>query len=244
MAVGIVVPGWHSSSAAQNAVSADRLVVDAISARISDESFWLGEPLTRERPSIVLYSKSAGEKSTTNTQVLAIVPDLNATYKFQVCGTNLILEEGWGPSIGTNSAETQSLSQDKYLRHELDRFSDFISGSIKSEDFLSLSSDPNKLFTGSAVLKAQRTSQIRMAAMNLFQGRGPLRMVVGDFSPLTTEIRAFLPATKQAVVFNVVDSCDGEQIVAVGRVRRLGSNAADRAFIGRIEAHGGVITIG
>jgi hypothetical protein len=80
----------------------DRLAVEAISTSISEEAFWIGYSLPKRDPATIVYVRTnhSHEGGARRTQVLAIVPKLNATYLFETCGDGLDLKEGWGPLVG------------------------------------------------------------------------------------------------------------------------------------------------
>lgn len=183
---------------------------------------------------MVLYWQTSDAKAGTadNGQVLAIVPALNATYRFQLCGRTLVVQEASGIS--------PKIAPEKYLSDELARFSGFVAHAKKSVQVLTISSSPSALFHADAEFKARRISQIRDAAEELFQGR-PLQVTIADFSPFTDQINALIPAIRQMVTFSVVRSCSARDVVSVGRELPLASIRV--ALRKRIEANSIVTSI-
>lgn len=197
----------------------DRLVVDHLSAIIAEDNFWRGSSLP-EHEAVVLYwqKASASVGIAGNSEVLAIVPALNATYRFKLCSETLVLQEGSGIS--------PKIAPEKYLNGEIVRFSDFVARARRSDQVLTINSVPATLFHAGAEFKARRISQIRNAADGLYRER-PLQMTIAEFSPFTDQINTLIPRTQQMVTFSVVHSCSSADVVSVGRVLPLASISAD-----------------
>lgn len=191
-----------------------------LEAYISEEHFWEGNELPARKLRVVLFVSSSGHNGGDDAcEVLAIVPDLNATYKFRFCGAGSIPEGGWTEWAGV---PPQEFAPDKYLANELARFPDIVAHAKRTENVLEISSDPATLFRLDPTVKARRISQIEQAADAAFHQR-PLEIRIANFSAYTHQINVFIPAAKQMVTFSVIGKCTGEATVSIGRELSLGS---------------------
>jgi hypothetical protein len=211
---------------------------EQLEAHISEEGFWEGDTLPARQLRLVLFL-STDDISTEDRscEVLAIVPDLNATYKFRFCSEGSIPEGGWAEWAGTPS---QKVAPDTYLATELSRFSDFVAHARKEERILTTNSDPLILFRFEPALKARRIAQIEHATETAFHEQH-LKIRIANFSALTHQINVLIPAVKQMVTFSVINGCTGEDKVSIGRELSLGSIRADLRK--RIEANSTVSVI-
>jgi len=214
-------------------------VTQSLSAYVAEQSFWRGI-IAPSQVRVVLFVASQGEQVTSERDKsdLAIVPDLNATFKFRVCAHEVISEGGSVNWLGWSDSTASKVPSEDYEEKEVEHWSSLIQRSHRSEILLTVSPDPQVLFSPRPEFKQLRVSEIQTAAEDLFHRKG-VRMTIAKFSPYTQQINAIVPALGKMVTFTVVPSCSGKGNVDVGRIVAL--NSVRRDLRSRIEENGIVV---
>ena len=218
-------------------------IASDVGTEISERSYWYGIPVPTEAMRLIVFAadgRSFGEAQS-SFDILAILPDLNATYRYCSCGGNepvlVQRENGWltWPYPGGKKIDSE-----EYEREQTSRYATFIAHAKKSEHTVMSTSDPAKLFQVDPHVKVVRLAQIEHAAKRLFDKR-PLRIIVANFSSRTEQIDGVIPALGEMVTFSVLHSCKGRATVEVGRETRL--RLVRSGLRKRIEANGTVLEI-
>jgi hypothetical protein len=178
----------------QSSSQATATITDSLSAYVAEESFWRGI-IVPSQVRAVLFVASQDEQapSERDKSDLAIVPDLNATFKFRVCAHELISEGGSVNWLGWPDSTSSKVTSEEYEKRELEHWSSLIQRAHRSEILLTISPDPQVLFSPPPEFKELRLSEIQAAAESLFHRKG-LRMTIAKFSPHTQQINAVVPA--------------------------------------------------
>ena len=214
-------------------------ITQSLSAYVAEQSFWRGIAAPSQIRA-VLFAADQDEQATSDRDKsdLAIVPDLNATFKFRVCAHEIVSEGGSVNWLGWSDSTSSKIPSEDYEQKELEHWSSLIQRAHRSEILLTVSSDPRVLFAPAAEFKELRVSEIQTASEDLFHRKG-LRMTIAKFSPYTQQINAIVPALGKMVTFTVIPSCSGKGNVDVGRIVALDSVRRD--LRSRIEENGIVV---
>ncbi len=216
-------------------------VVNELTARIGEESFWAGIQLpTRNLRAIVYEAQSPQVSGSVDFDALVIVPEIDATYQYRLCGKKIIPVNRTEEWLTWRYADSARINADEYMRQQESQFGNFISRAKRSDETLKVGSGPDALFRIDSKLKTARLSEIEKAAGNLFHKR-PLRLTVADFSATTEQINALVPALGKMVTFSVTQSCTAEDRVEVGREVPLKSIRSD--LRARIETNSTTLTM-
>lgn len=220
--LALLAVGYGQRTAAPESISAP------IAAYISEQSFWRGATLPSKQVQLVLFlRRDSSSASNASTEVLAIVPELNATFRSRLCGETLLPEGGWTGWLGWIDSTSTKIDPDEYLKTEISRFTEVVRAAQRSDTTLSLGEpDPAVLFKIDRKNRDRRIAQIEEVAGELYQSR-PLRMRISDFSEFTTQINAEFPDQGTMVTFAVIRGCRGADKVVVGKELPLRSVRAD-----------------
>jgi hypothetical protein len=212
----------RKSSVAHPSVDAD------LRAQLGERSFCFGPPLPATEMRLVLFqaAETNGSAMQREFDALAILPDINATYKYRFCGDRLLTVGGEGRWVAWPEPESKKISPDEYLAQQISRFSEFVAHAGRVDQALTVGSEATTLFHVDAEFKGRRLLQIQNAANSLFRKR-PLRMTIADFSEFTDQIFVLIPDISEMVTFSVIQACSGTATVQVGREVPLSSVRSD-----------------
>lgn len=216
-------------------------VAKELSATIGEHSFWTGIQLpTAKLHAIIFDAQKTQENRDSDFDVLAIVPDINATYRYRLCEQRAIpvgRTEGW---LTWLYSDANRVGADEYGNQVISQFHKFIAHAKRSDETLTIASGSAALFRVHPELKATRLAEIQRAAGELFHKR-PLRLLVANFSETTEQINALAPGLGEMVTFSVNHSCAAKDRVEVGREVPL--KPVRPELRARIEANSTILTL-
>jgi hypothetical protein len=223
-----VVPAPSGQS--QQSVTYSRIAND-IRADTGERSFWDEIPLPTSEVRLIIFEVDDPKvvASAATFDALAIVPELNATYKYRICGERVLRvwsEDGWitwTPWVWSPGGK--KINPDDYTAQQISKFSDFVSHAKRTDRVLTITRDPAILFDADPEFKAQRMAQIRQAAKEFYHKS--VRIEVASFSEATNQINTVIPAAGEMVSFTVIRECSKEDDVEVGKVYPLRSVRSD-----------------
>jgi hypothetical protein len=230
LAVGFAAIALAPAAQSQQSVIYSGIAND-ISADTGERSFWDEIPLPASEVRLIIFEADdpKGGGSATAFDALAIVPELNATYEYRLCGERVLrvwsedLWITWTPWVWSPGGK--KIDPDEYTTRQISKFSDFVSHAKRTDRVLGLTRDPATLFHARPDFKAERIAQLRQAAMEFF--RKSLRIEVANFSEATNQINTVIPATGEMVTFSVIRECSKDDDVEVGKVYPLRSVRPD-----------------
>jgi hypothetical protein len=203
--------------------------IDAdLRAQVGERSFWFGPPLQASEIRVVIFQAAGTNSSITKREfeALAIVPDMNATYKYSFCGDDLHTAAREGGWVAWPEPESKKIPPDEYLAQQISQYSEFVAHARRIDQALTISSEATTLFHVKAEFRGRRLLQIQNAANSLFHKR-PLRMAVANFSEFTEQIFVLIPDINEMVTFSVIKACSGTETVQVGREVPLSAVRSD-----------------
>ncbi len=223
-ALVLLLPTGHSFAGVdltQGTPASAHAITAPLAAYIAEQSFWMGIVLPQKQVTVIIFV-SDEPASTSRSEVLAIVPDLNVTLKSQLCGQTLIPEGGSVGWLGWSDSTATKLPPDEYLTKQVTQYSNFVAHAQRTESVLTIESDPADIFRIEKGLKIRRISEIRRSAEQFFHKR-PLHLQISNFSEFTNQINVLIPEINEMVTFSVVPTCSGGETVQVGRELPLSS---------------------
>jgi hypothetical protein len=203
--------------------------IDAdLRAQVGERSFWFGPPLPAPEIRVVIFQAARTNSSIIQREfdTLAIVPDMNATYKYSSCDADLLTEAREGGWVAWPEPESKKIRPEEYLAQRISQYSDFVAHARRINQTLTVSSEAATLFHVDAEFRSQRLLQIQNAANSVFHKR-PLRMAVAYFSEFTDQIFVLIPDINEMVTFSVIKVCSGTETVQVGREVPLSAVRSD-----------------
>ena len=241
LSVMVSVQAQNTLSGASRGVRASQLeMIEDIKADVGERNFWGGIALPSRDLRLVLFETASSSIGTgASFDALAILPDLNAIYKYRLCGRKFLSvgqEGGW---LTWSHPGGKQVSPDEYLTKQLARFADFVNRAKRSDQALSIESDPSSLFHPDSVLRGQRVAQIKSAIRTLFHR--PLKVKIAAFSQFTSQIHVLIPEIGEMVTISVMRPCSEAESVEVGREVPLKSVRKD--LLDKIEVNSAVIAI-
>jgi hypothetical protein len=220
-----------------NIDTASSVEVSRLQNDVNEANYWSDKPLTQRQVKAEIFARSTSD---TEHEVLAIIPDLNATYLYKRCGKSLLLVDSDEEWLLWNIQNERPIPSDTYEQKETKKYASLISASDKFVATIHIDPEGPSLFKIDSKEKRSRLKDIQEAAANLFQER-PLDIRVAPFSENTSQINAIIPSRSDFVTFSLVRHTCGDGTVQVGRVLPL--KAIRPLLREKIEKRGSAINI-
>jgi hypothetical protein len=200
-------------------------LMGVVRAQLNEERFWDIRPTGRTDSTVVLFIRRQQPEKTlrgdfSDFDALAILPELNLTFEYQICGNEPFLV------VGSGSSSTAPIEAKEYLATEEKRMSEFIAQAKEFTSSVQIQDNAADLFKVEPEFERKRIEQIKLA-LKTYVHKRPVTIRIAKFSKFTKQIAALAPSLGQMFMVSVVNRTCGQESVEIGKIHSLKSVRAE-----------------